>query len=371
VTIQSPILSVIVPAHDCAEPLRRCLDALAASELPRERWELIVVDDASQDDTAIVAARYADLVVRLPGRPLGPEYARNRGVELSRGELLAFVSADVCPKPDALSGFIRALGNPTVGAVNGVYEYARGGNLLTDFQALYNQFVRDRAAGEVDAFFSGFGAIRRSVLASVGGFDEWSKNRPRVAAVELGQRIRALGDRVLLDAGIRAIHLKRRSLAQMLQQTLRDHGVPYEEHATPPAEAVNDGLRWVRRRERATPVLCWTAVDCLALALFGRGGIWVWFILAGAVAGLTVLNVPFYAFAARQRGAARLFSVVPLHFVGSMLVGTARLTDRVLRGLVGEPRPDPAIEAFAEVGLNTWPPVPIRRAPLASQSPGA
>jgi glycosyltransferase involved in cell wall biosynthesis len=90
-----PFLSVIVPAYNGTRVLPRALDALAASDLPRSCWELIVVDDASTDDTAILAARYADVVVRLPGRPHGPAYARNRGFEAARGPVAVFIDADV------------------------------------------------------------------------------------------------------------------------------------------------------------------------------------------------------------------------------------------------------------------------------------
>jgi hypothetical protein len=171
-----------------------------------------------------------------------------------------------------------------------------------------------------------------------------------------------------LDRRIRAFHLKRRPLTQVLQETLRDHGVPYEQHDTPPAEAANPGLRWVRRRERVNPLLCWAATDCCGLAFLGHSNVVIVAVISGAVVAMLALNAPFYAFATKRHGAWCLWSVVPLHFGGSMLMGTARLTDQFARWLVGEPRPAPAIEAFAEVGLKTWPPVPIRRAPIVSQS---
>jgi glycosyltransferase involved in cell wall biosynthesis len=87
-----PLVSIIVPVHDGARTLPAALGAIAASDLPREMWELIVVDDASTDDTAMVSAQFADCVVRLPGRPHGPAYARNRGVEVSRGPIIAFAT---------------------------------------------------------------------------------------------------------------------------------------------------------------------------------------------------------------------------------------------------------------------------------------
>jgi hypothetical protein len=360
-----PLLSVIVPARSCAGPLWRCLEALTASTLPRDQWELIVVDDASDDDTTLVAAHFADTVMLLPAHAHGADYARNRGAEVSRGQLLVFVSADVCVRPDTLRAFASAFHDANVGAVSGMYEYLDDRNALTEYRALYNQFIRTRATGDVDAFFPGLAAVRRSALLRAGGFDEWGQDRPRVAALELGRRIRATGHRVLLDSTIRGVHLKRCSFADTLSQTLRDHGVPDDAHSVPSAEAANAGLRGVRNRERLVPVLCWLSVGSAVAVRFGApsaaasGS-------AGSLAAATLLSIPFFAHVAKQRGMWSLMRVAPLHFGGSLLVGAARLTNRVLRSIIGEPRPAPAIEAFVEVGFKTWPPVPQRPTPVVA-----
>ena len=56
----TPYLSVIVPVHDAADSLNECLTAIAASDLPRECWELIVVDDGSTDDSALIEGSFAN-----------------------------------------------------------------------------------------------------------------------------------------------------------------------------------------------------------------------------------------------------------------------------------------------------------------------
>ena len=106
---QRPACSIIVPARNAAGMLPTTLGAICDSDLPREQWELIVVDDASTDETAAVAARYADTVVKLPGRPFGPAYARNRGVELSSGSVVMFFDADVVVHPDTVRRFLDVL----------------------------------------------------------------------------------------------------------------------------------------------------------------------------------------------------------------------------------------------------------------------
>ena len=94
-TPDRPYLSVVVPVKNGHDVLPRMLDMLSRSELPRETWELIVIDDGSSDDSVAIASAYADLVIRLPGPSHGTGYARNRGVESARWDCVVFLDADV------------------------------------------------------------------------------------------------------------------------------------------------------------------------------------------------------------------------------------------------------------------------------------
>src|ERR1043165_1519732 len=91
-----PLVSVIVPAYNYARYLH---DALASvRDQTYQAWECIVVDDASTDDTAKVAAEWAkaDGRIRVVGHLMnkGLPAARNSGVAESRGALLQFLDAD-------------------------------------------------------------------------------------------------------------------------------------------------------------------------------------------------------------------------------------------------------------------------------------
>src|SRR5829696_6570028 len=74
VSLEQPLLSVIVPVYNGERFLTASLSALRASDLPANLWELIVVDDGSQDQSARIAARFADKVVMLQHGPHGPAY---------------------------------------------------------------------------------------------------------------------------------------------------------------------------------------------------------------------------------------------------------------------------------------------------------
>src|SRR6185436_2164573 len=157
----SLLLSVIVPAHQAARLMPETLGALLASDLPRDQWELIVVDDGSRDDTAIVAGRYADTVIRLPGKPHGPAYARNRGVEVSRGEYVLFFDSDVRVKPGTLRGFALALASdPTIGAVFGSYDTEPPApGLVSQYRNLVHHYVHHKNAVDVDTFWEWCGGV--------------------------------------------------------------------------------------------------------------------------------------------------------------------------------------------------------------------
>jgi glycosyltransferase involved in cell wall biosynthesis len=177
-----PYLSVIMPAHNAAAFLPRVMDALQASDLSRENWELVVVDDASKDETASVAARYADTVVRLPNRPHGPAYARNRGVEASRGDIVMFLDSDVVVHSTTLRRMVEVLrASPAVGAVFGSYDAApadRG--CVSQYRNLLHHYVHQRNGGESETFWAGAGAIRRTVFDEAGMFVDWHYMRPKI-----------------------------------------------------------------------------------------------------------------------------------------------------------------------------------------------
>src|SRR5262245_7123125 len=88
-----PLISVIVPVRNSLGCLRACLDSILARR--EQDYEVIVVDDASTDDTPRVALDMGTRLVQRDRRG-GPAAARNDGANVARGEYLVFIDADVC-----------------------------------------------------------------------------------------------------------------------------------------------------------------------------------------------------------------------------------------------------------------------------------
>src|SRR3954467_89343 len=97
-------VSVIVPVRNGAESLPPLLRSLDEQTVPRERYEVIVVDNDSSDGTAEVAARHGAHVVTEP--IANRSRARNRGAEAARARLYAFTDADCIAQPRWLEALI-------------------------------------------------------------------------------------------------------------------------------------------------------------------------------------------------------------------------------------------------------------------------
>ncbi len=100
-----PIVSIVVPTYNRPAKLQACLGALAALDYPRERFEVVVVDDGSPTPLDAVVAPFRERldVNLIHQRNAGPATARNSGAAIARGELLAFTDDDCAPEPNWLA----------------------------------------------------------------------------------------------------------------------------------------------------------------------------------------------------------------------------------------------------------------------------
>ena len=356
-----PYLSVIVPVHRAPGALHASLGALAASDLPRSRWELVVVNDGSDEETASVAARYADAVVKLPGKPRGPSYARNRGAEHADGEVLVFVDSDVCVHPDALRRFhdlFRA--EPEIAAAFGSYDdRPPAGGVVSCYRNLLHHHVHQSGAGDAETFWAGCGAIRAPVFRGVGGYDEWHFGRPQIEDIELGRRVRRAGHRIVLRPRIQGTHLKKWGFWETVMTDLKHRGMVWTRLLLHEGRSGASSALNLSAKHRACAIL-------VSLAVLGAlAGLVLWspwpLIPAGvALAGVTALNWRFYRLIARRAGWWTPLAAVPLHWLHYLSSVLAAIGGWLAYTFVGAPQPPPDVAAFEEIGLETWPPVPTR-----------
>jgi glycosyltransferase involved in cell wall biosynthesis len=168
-------ISLIISTRDRCQQLARCLQSIRAITFERP-WELIVVDNGSVDETALVVRRFfatAEISGVYVFEPkLGKSNALNTAIEIAHGEILAFTDDDCYPAPDFLSCFWSAFNDPSVGYITGriiLYDPTDCpvtiNETMTPLTFPARSFV---AAGSVQGANMGF---RRAVLGALGGFD--------------------------------------------------------------------------------------------------------------------------------------------------------------------------------------------------------
>ena len=217
----SPTVSVVVPCHNAAGVLPASLSALM--EQTAKPSEIIVVDDASTDDSARVAGEYDGVkVVRMPFNS-GAAAARNAGAGRAAGEILLFVDADVALRPEALERLIERFSAPDKpDAVVGAYTpRPPGGNFYTRAHNHFTRYNHARQQGEIQWFWGAVGAVKKDAFLAVGGFDQRRYRGASAEDIELGFRLARAGYRIVIDHSIAGDHLARFDLRRVLHNDFR------------------------------------------------------------------------------------------------------------------------------------------------------
>jgi glycosyltransferase involved in cell wall biosynthesis len=312
-------VSVIVPVHNGGEFLERCLGALQGST--EARFEIIVVDDASTDDTAERAREMGARVVELPEQS-GPARARNLGVSKALGGIVLFVDVDVIVTPGTVQRVSEFFGrNPDVAALFGSYDdEPEAAGFLSQYRNLFHHYHHQTSGSEAFSFWAGCGAVRKTVFDEVGGFDGERYAKPSIEDIEFGWRVRARGGRIILDKGLTVKHLKTWRFLNMLRTDIFQRAIPWSSLIMETGEVPRDlNLKASEKISSVLVALMLLSAFFTALAEGEAFGI----PLASGALVLTLalfivfvsLNLALYGFFMRKRGAGFMLKSIPLHML--------------------------------------------------------
>jgi glycosyltransferase involved in cell wall biosynthesis len=98
------LVSIITPNYNCAQFIAQTIDSVLAQTY--QNWEMLIIDDCSTDGSYDIALKYAEKDTRIRvyrmGKNGGAAFARNKAIELSRGDYLAFLDSDDLWLPEKL-----------------------------------------------------------------------------------------------------------------------------------------------------------------------------------------------------------------------------------------------------------------------------
>lgn len=223
---EGPTISVIVPVKNGAKDLKRCLEALAASDYSPK--EIIVVDDGSTDDSAEVATAAGARVIKL-AHGQGAAAARNEGAAAASGEILFFIDADVKVAHDTVGKVASVFqSRPEVSAVIGSYTPttpARG--FFSQFKNIHHHYIHQISRDEAASFWTGCGAVRREVFFAVGGFDASRYGGATIEDIEFGYRLNRKGLNIFLAKDIQVTHWKKYTLWSLMRSDICYRAIPW------------------------------------------------------------------------------------------------------------------------------------------------
>ncbi len=178
--VELPPISIIIPAYNEESVIEGALASLARLDYPQ--YEVVVVDDGSEDRTLDLASRWEGLHGRAEFRVVtkrngGKATALNTGIAFSKHPLVFSMDADSRLEPHTLRKAVQQFDDPSVGAIAGNVKVQNRGKVITNLQAL--EYIEGlnlprRAQGFIAAVNivpGPVGLFRREALEEVGGYD--------------------------------------------------------------------------------------------------------------------------------------------------------------------------------------------------------
>jgi glycosyltransferase involved in cell wall biosynthesis len=172
---EQAVVSVVIPAHNAAWCVAKAIDSVLAQDF--RDFELIVVDDGSTDETAVVLSGYGDAIRVVRQANGGMSNARNAGIRAARGEFIAFLDADDWWLPGKLGNQVGLMrNNAAIGFTSTAARVEdQEGKLLNTWPCspcetsfLVHLFQGNAGiAGGSSALM-----VRRALLEKTGGYDE-------------------------------------------------------------------------------------------------------------------------------------------------------------------------------------------------------
>lgn len=210
-------ISVVIPCYNCDSTIRQCLDAVM--EAGSSDMEVILVDDASTDQTAEIVASFPVKYIKNEANH-GPSYCRNIGVTHAQGHIVLLIDSDVRIPSDAFDRIRRFFQeHPDVHVLQGRYSDRSYFNDVISRYKNYKLAFRElsRPGNDVAFINTSVVALRKSVFDKY-SFDEQLR---RAEDSMFGWKYYQDGNKILLDKDFQAVHMKKHTLGSFIRYQFR------------------------------------------------------------------------------------------------------------------------------------------------------
>jgi glycosyltransferase involved in cell wall biosynthesis len=192
-----PFVSIVIPTYNSEMYLQQCLNSITKLDYPKSSFEIIVVDNLSEDRTVEIAKEFSNVFVNTCIGNIAK--SRNIGVSKSKGNIVAFLDSDVVVSKLWLKMAIRHFKDKNVGIVGSFYDFPSKGTWVQ--KVWHGHYLTKQNASWIS---SGNMILPKSVFFKVNGFDE---SLETMEDVDISKRVQQAGYTLVIDNKIKATHL--------------------------------------------------------------------------------------------------------------------------------------------------------------------
>ena len=208
-----PKISVIVPSYNSEKTISCCLDGLLNQTISSDQYEIIIVDDASEDDTRAVVQSYSNIrYIKIPHG--GPSVARNVGAKAAVGDILVFTDADCVPSKDWLRCMTLPFQDSDIIGLKGAYRTHQieivPRFVQIEYESKYKRLLKLPSIDFIDTYSA---AYRKEIFLENNGFDT-SFTVASVEDQEFSFRLSRKGYRMVFVPSAIVYHLHDRNLRE-------------------------------------------------------------------------------------------------------------------------------------------------------------
>ena len=165
-------ISIIIPVFNGERTIKGCLKSVTNQNYPAEKYEIIVVDNASYDNTVNIVEEFPAMLL-FEKRACNSYMARNLGIKQAKGKIIVFIDADCVAETNWLANLVEPFHDENVGVVAGEVLSSEPENMIQGFYAFTGFLEQEKKVkAQISAIGAGNVAIRKRIFDTVGEFDE-------------------------------------------------------------------------------------------------------------------------------------------------------------------------------------------------------
>lgn len=193
-----PKISIIVPAHNEEKNIERKINQLISINYPRNRFEIIIVDDFSNDNTKKICKSYSKKInyIRLNKRK-GKISALNEGMYNATNDIIVITDADTKVNPNSIKNLVNNFYDSSIGAVNSNLKISQTKTWISNIENAYvnqmNRFLLSASSkGTVIFLYGQLSAFRKSIIDKI-------RSDAAVDDIEIALNVLKKGKRVIQE----------------------------------------------------------------------------------------------------------------------------------------------------------------------------